>query len=136
MGGCRPIPSTSFSKYLWYYHFYRRCHQYNSTMEKIVNTYNTCVLYLREEARKNVFMGERGPMPPPILHDYFQPTRKGGGGLSPPKFLVTQQKLIANAPENAGNCRITPQNAAKRCKKQKNATKRHKTPQNSIIEDR
>ena len=62
-----------------------------------------------EETRKNVFRGERGPLPP--IFDFFQPTRKRGGGSSPPKFLVPQQKLIANAPEKAAKHQNTPQNA-------------------------
>ena len=32
--------------------------------------------------------GGKGATAPPIWHDYFQPTRKGGRGLSPPKYLV------------------------------------------------
>jgi hypothetical protein len=65
------------------------------------------------------FQGGNGATAPPFWQDYFQPTRKGGGGLTPPKYLVPQRKLIA----------IAPQNATKRCKMPQNATKHRQTPQ-------
>jgi hypothetical protein len=63
---------------------------------------------IQEETRKNVFRGKGGRGPPILVLDYFQPTRKGGEGLGPPKYLVPQWNLIANAPENAGKRRKTP----------------------------
>ena len=59
------------------------------------------------------FQGGKGATAPQFWHNYFQPTRKGSGGLSPPKYLVPQQKIIANAPENAGKHRNMPGNAGK-----------------------
>jgi hypothetical protein len=82
--------------------------------------------------QKKRFQGGTGPLPPPFWHDYFQPTRKGGGDLTPPpKYLVLQRKLIANALQNAAKCRKMPQNAAKCRKMPQNAAKCRKTPQNA-----
>ena len=68
--------------------------------------------------------GKRGHCPP-----IFQPTRKGGGGLTPPpKYLVPQQKLIA---QRAGKCRKMPENARKCPKMPENAGKRRKTQKNA-----
>jgi hypothetical protein len=71
---------------------------------------------VQEETRNNVFRGKGGQGPPILVLDYFQPTRKGGGGLSPPKYLVPQWNLIANARENAGKCWNMLENAGK-CRK-------------------
>jgi hypothetical protein len=78
--------------------------------------------------QKKCFRGVRGPLPPHF--DTIFNRRKGGGDLSPPKYLV-QRNLIANAPENAGKRRKTPENAGKRRKTPENAGKRRKTPENA-----
>ena len=51
--------------------------------------------------------------------------------MTPPKYLVLQQKLIAKTPQNAAKRRKTPQNAAKRRKMPQNAAKCRKMPQNT-----
>ena len=79
-----------------------------------------------EETRKNNFGGKGGHAPPPFWNDYFQPTRKGGGGLNP-SFGPAAETYCQRAgkrckmPENAGKCRIIP-----------HAAKRRKTPQMRI----
>ncbi len=79
------------------------------------------------------FQGGNGATVPPFWHDYyFQPTRKGGRVfVTHPKCLVLQQKIIANALQNAAKRCKTPQNAAKRHKTPQNTAKHHKTPQNT-----
>ena len=65
-------------------------------------------------SQKKCFQGGKGAIAPPFWHDYFQPTKKGGGGLSPPKYLVPQRNLsptLFAAPQNAAKRRKTPQNA-------------------------
>ena len=83
--------------------------------------------------QKTCFQGGKGATAPPVWHSYFQPTRKRGGGLSPPKYLVPQQKLIAKAPQHTAKFRKMPQNAAKCRKMPQNAAKCCKMPQNTAI---
>jgi hypothetical protein len=97
-------------------------------MKKIVNTSNTCVLYLREETRKNVFMGERGPMPPPNFAQLFSTDQKRGRGFEPPQIFGQATKTYR---QRAGKCWKLPHNAAKRFKTPQKAEKRRKTPQNA-----
>jgi hypothetical protein len=91
--------------------------------------------------QKKCSQGGKGATVTPFWHDYFQPARKVGRDLSPPKYFVPQQKLIANAPENArkrrktpentGKCRKTLENTGKRQKMLENATKRRIMQQNT-----
>ncbi len=70
--------------------------------------FQTCLFQQRNQ--KKCFQGGSGATaPPPFWHDYFQPTRKGGRVLTPPKYLVLQRKLFANAPQTTTKCRKTPQ---------------------------
>jgi hypothetical protein len=36
-----------------------------------------------EKTRKNVFLGERGPLPPFLVNDFIQSARRGQESLSP-----------------------------------------------------
>ena len=65
--------------------------------------------------------GNRGHCPPPFWHDYFQPTRKGGGGFEPPQSFGPATETYRQVPENAEIHRKTP-----------NAAKCHKTLQMRI----
>jgi hypothetical protein len=78
-----------------------------------------------------MFSGGKGGHCPPILARLFSTDQKGGRGLSTPKYLVLQRKLIANAPENAGKRYKTPENAGKCRKMPENAAKCRKMPQNA-----
>ena len=97
-------------------------------------------MHLPGRNQKTCFPGGNGATAPPFWNDYFQPTRKGGGGLTPPNIwscngnlLPMHCKTLQNAakrhktPQNAVKHRKTPQNTAKRQK----ATKHRKTPQNA-----
>ena len=69
---------------------------------------------------EKMFSRGKGGHCPPFWHHYFQPTRKGGGGLNP-SFGPAAETYCQRAgkrckmPENAGKCRIIP-HAAKRRK--------------------
>jgi hypothetical protein len=71
--------------------------------------------------------GKGGHCPPHFGTIIFNRPEKGAGGLSPPKVLVLQWKLIAKRRKTLKNAekRRTPKNAEK-CK----------TPQNAANEDR
>jgi hypothetical protein len=98
----------------------------------------------QEETRK-CFQGGNGATAPPILARLFSTDQKRGWGFDPPYYLVLQQKLIANALQNAAKCCKMPQNAAKHCKcahghrqfaakcrkMLQNAPKCRKTPENA-----
>ncbi len=87
-----------------------------------------------EETRK-CFQGGNGTTAPPFWHDYFQPTRKGGGGLmTPPQIFGPARETLPptrrKIPKMLQNHK-TRQNAAKRCKTPQNAAKHHKMLQNT-----
>ncbi len=84
------------------------------------------------------FQGGNRATAPPFRHNYFQPTSKGGGGLTPPQiFGPTTENYRQRAtkrcktPQNAAKHRKTPQNTAKHHKTPQNAAKHHKNLQNT-----
>jgi hypothetical protein len=83
-----------------------------------------------EETKKNVVRGERGPRPPFLVHDFFSSDlKRGRESLSPPKYLVPQQKLTANLPQFAAICHNLPQFVAICHNSQQFAAIRHNLPQ-------
>jgi len=96
-------------------------------------TAQSFVLRSQEETRKNVFKGERGPLPP-ILAPLFSTGQKRGRGFEPPQIFGAATKSYC---QRARKHRKTPENAAKRRKTPDGAKRRtHKTLQNAAKEDR
>ena len=97
--------------------------------------------------QKNVFRGERGPLPPHFGTIIFNQPEKGVGVWAPKTFGPTtesycqhaakRRKTLQNAekhrntPKNAPTRRKTPHNAAKRRKMLQNTAKRRKMLQNA-----
>jgi hypothetical protein len=63
--------------------------------------------------QKNCFQGGKGAAAPIFGPQFFSTNmERERESLSPPKYLVPQQKLIANLPQFAAICRNLPQFAA------------------------